>query len=285
MEETRRGFLKSSAVLAATALTASDAFADEAPQGGERHVKVAVLSPTGGTMNAAAMVAAKISSDIEFVNQSSYASRQEIVEFSEDDLAIIGSPSYSGQIPRAEGLFGNLRGNNTPCIILAAFGNRGAEDTCAQIINIVERNGFIPIAAIKTPTPHIHSDKIGRSRPDVEDNRVMAEFAEKVLAKLDAGDMTPVQVEGEPTLHGEKNGSDVSKFYYPDNCTGCMTCVNECTQGAIDPDTMEIDLDKCLFCERCVYVCQFNGRSFDSSPNREARENHIVGRKPVSYYL
>ena len=142
-EISRRNFIKGTAALTAgAALMGLAGCAEEntpAPQEApkSKHVKVAVFSPTEGTKNAAAMLAAKFSDDVEFADLTNAASRTEEVTFAAEDLAIVAAPSYGGQIPMIEGLFTNLKGDNTPCVVVCAFGNRAAENVYANIASIV----------------------------------------------------------------------------------------------------------------------------------------------------
>jgi ferredoxin len=42
-----------------------------------------------------------------------------------------------------------------------------------------------------------------------------------------------------------------------DKCTGCETCVNECSASAIalENEKAKVDKDMCVDCETCVDVC------------------------------
>ena len=206
----RRDFLKSTAVLtAATALMPMSGLAE-----GEKkplHVKAAFFSPTEGTKNAVAMLAAKFSKDIEYVDLTNFNSRGEEVVFAADDLAIVGAPSYGGQIPMIEGLFTNLKGNDTPCVVVCAFGNRAVENVYANLAHIVSARGFKVIGAIGLVTPHVFSSnaKAGHSRPNVEDNQIMAEFAEKIMEKLAAGQVEAVFIVGQVTRADQANAVKV----------------------------------------------------------------------------
>ena len=97
-EISRRNFIKGTAALTAgAALMGLAGCAEEntpAPQEApkSKHVKVAVFSPTEGTKNAAAMLAAKFSDDVEFADLTNAASRTEEVTFAAEDLAIVAAP-------------------------------------------------------------------------------------------------------------------------------------------------------------------------------------------------
>lgn len=278
----RRDFIKGTVALAAMGTMAGTALAQEAKP---LHVKAAFFSPTDGTRNAVAMLAAKISSDVEYVNLTTQEARMAEVEFAAEDLAIVAAPSYGGQIPMIEGLFTNLKGNNTPCVVVCSFGNRAAENVYAQLARIVSERGFIVVGAIGLVTPHVFSEKAGHSRPNVEDNQKMKEFADKLLAKLAAGAPAAIAVEGDTEVNWEKKLSVAQKVYNAENCVKCQECAKNCPMGAINAETMEVDESKCINCQRCTFVCQFNGRTYDTSPVRPFIESKLCTKKPVEYFV
>ena len=51
-----------------------------------------------------------------------------------DELAIIGSPVYGGRLPNAAvSRLKRLKGNDTPAVIVVAYGNRAYEDALLGI--------------------------------------------------------------------------------------------------------------------------------------------------------
>lgn len=278
----RRSFIKGTVALAAMSAMTSSAFAEEKKP---LHVKAAFFSPTDGTRNAVAMLAAKISDDVEYVNLTTQEARAAEVTFAKDDLAIVAAPSYGGQIPMIEGMFTNLKGDNTPCVVVCSFGNRAAENVYAQLAKIVSERGFIVVGAIGLVTPHVFSEKAGHSRPNVEDNQKMKEFADQLLAKLAAGEPAAIAIEGNTEINWEKKLSVAQKVYNAENCVKCQECVKNCPMGAVNAETMEIDESKCISCQRCTFVCQFNGRTYDTTPVRTFIETNLCTKKPVEYFL
>lgn len=290
---TRRDFVKGSATLAASLAIAGMAGCttassqDNKEETKELHVKVASFSPTDGTKNAAAMLAAKFSTNVTFADITTKASRETEVEFAADDLAILAAPSYGGQIPMIEGLFTNLKGNNTPCVVVCAFGNRAAENVNANLAKIATEQGFVVIGAIELVTPHVFSSnaKAGHSRPNVDDNLVMAEFAAKIKEKLANGNVEAITIEGTPDVDWTKQLSVAPKQFNKDNCINCKACATNCPVGAIDMDTLEVNEDICIHCQRCSFMCEFNARSYDTSAKREFIEGKLSVKQPVKYYI
>lgn len=292
-EISRRNFIKGTAALTAgAALMGLAGCAEEktpAPQEApkSKHVKVAVFSPTEGTKNAAAMLAAKFSDDVEFADLTNATSRTEEVTFAAEDLAIVAAPSYGGQIPMIEGLFTNLKGDNTPCVVVCAFGNRAAENVYANITSIVSKQGFVVVGAIGLVTPHVFASvaKAGHSRPNVDDNKIMAEFAGKIMDKLNSGSIEAITIEGMPEIDFAKEISAAPKEFKAENCIQCGACAANCSTGAIDPQTLEIDETKCINCMRCSFVCEYNARSYDTAVKRDFIEGKLSAKKSVEYFI
>lgn len=282
----RSQFLAASGIGLAAAglsgLAARSARADEASEAPVK-VKAAFFSPTEGTKNAALTVASYISDDITPVDITTADARTTDVEFASDELAIVATPSYGGQIAKIEGLYTNLKGDNTPCVLVCAFGNRAVENCFANLQSILSQQGFVVIGAIGVVTPHVFSAYVGRSRPDADDRAVIAEFAGVIKDKLANGDLAEIAVEGTPEVDFEKALSGPEKIYNADLCTACGECAPNCPVGAIDPETLEVDDTVCISCQRCTHVCQFGGRSYDVSPMMEFMNSGLRTKQPVTY--
>ena len=58
-----------------------------------------------------------------------------------------------------------------------------------------------------------------------------------------------------------------------DACAGCMACIDICPVGAIKiKDTLEsynaeINMDKCIHCDLCENICQYNRTSDAQTPD------------------
>lgn len=275
--------LAASAVAGVAGLAARPAQADEPAADAPVKVKAAYFSPTEGTKNATLMLASLISDDVTSVDITTVDARTDDVEFAADELAIVATPSYGGQIAKIEGLYTNLKGDNTPCVLVCAFGNRAVENCFANLQAILSQQGFVVIGAIGVVTPHVFSAYVGRSRPDADDRAVIAEFAGVIKDKLAGGDLTEISVEGTPEVDFEKALNGPEKIYNAELCTACGECAASCPVGAIDPTTLEVDEAVCISCQRCTHVCQFGGRSYDVSPMMEFMNSGLRTRQPVTY--
>ncbi len=105
-----------------------------------------------------------------------------------DQLAIIGSPVYSGRLPTD--FISRLRlikGNDAPAIIVVVYGNRAYEDALLELRDVALEAGFKPVAAGAFVGEHSYSDNatpIAVGRPDVEDLRKAKVFGKTIHEKL-----------------------------------------------------------------------------------------------------
>ena len=284
----RRAFLKTSGAGIGAAvggtLLASAAIAEEpSAEAAPRKVRAAVFSASGGTAIAAMRVADALSSDVEIIDQTPLSSRDEEIAFASDEICIMAAPAYGGNIPLVPNMFTNLKGDQTPCVLVAAFGNREAENNWAQMNKIATENGFVVVGAIKVITPHIQAATVGLNRPNLDDLAVIEEFAGKVLAKLDAGELEPIEVEGNPE-NTEKSSSEAEQLRDDELCTHCGTCVINCPAGAIDAETLEINHDVCIFCQHCVFVCPECARTYKLDWDKRDGE-YGRPRKEITYVV
>lgn len=54
---------------------------------------------------------------------------------------------------------------------------------------------------------------------------------------------------------------------YPDRCTACLKCQDECKASCIDIKTRTIDNSRCIRCFNCVSVCEDNAIRFTANRN------------------
>ena len=81
------------------------------------------FSPTYGTKRVVEkFVKYLVDMETTIVDNTLPEQRVKLYEFDSDELVIVANPVYAGQIPQVQGLWRNLRGQNTPCIILACYG-------------------------------------------------------------------------------------------------------------------------------------------------------------------
>lgn len=248
-----------------------------------RPVTTVFFSPTGGTRRAAEIFTEYLTQNPRYMDLTRRKLRKKKHRFSSGELLIAAAPVYGGQLPVVEEpLFSNLQGEGTPCVIMAAYGNRHYDDTLAQMKKRLEEQGFICIGAIAPVIPHIYSPVLGKDRPDEQDRQILKRFAVEIKRRLEKGrteGFVSVWVPGNPEPE-PKQMKPVEKTFDSTLCTNCQACVQKCPVNAISQETLEIREDRCLNCMSCVKVCKRGARGYDCSQVRQYLEaNYSVPRK------
>ena len=243
------------------------------------------FSPTYGTKKVVnAFVKYLIGLDIALVDSTLPEQREKLYEFGSDELVIVANPVYAGQMPQVQGLWRNLRGQQTPCVILAAYGNRHYDDTLAQMQQILEARGFVVIGAAAPIIPHIFSPVLGAERPDDKDEAELHVFAAEVMRKLVWEELESVSLPGnaEPEI---KLPIAVPKFFDADKCCQCGRCSDMCPVGAIDGMSMAVSDKVCISCMRCVKICPTGARSFMAEPLRRRLEENFSEPRDLDWFV
>ncbi len=252
-----------------------------------RPVTAAYFSPTGGTKKAAELLACCLTQNPQYLDLTRRKLRREKKVFSAQELLIAAAPVYGGQLPSLEDtLFSNLKGNQTPCVIMAAYGNRHYDDTLSQMKKILEERGFVCIGAIAPIIPHIYADKLGAGRPDETDEMIFKKFAVLVKKRIEDGEKTgfsSIDVPGNP-VPDKKEMKPVQKYFDKEKCTGCQVCVQKCPVYAISKDTLEIDEKKCISCMRCAVLCKKGARAYDASAVKAHLEEKFLAPREVEFF-
>lgn len=249
-----------------------------------RKVTAAYFSPTGGTERVAKILASNLTQSAAYLDLTRRKLRKTMVEFSANDLLVAAAPVYGGQLPDVEGLFTNLKGKDTPCIVMAAYGNRHYDDTLAQMERILRERGFRCIGGIACVIPHIYSPLLGQNRPDEEDEKAIRRFAVAMKQRLEDDFQGTAALPGNPSPE-KKQMKPVAKYFAQEKCTGCQVCVQKCPAAAIDRDTKEINEKKCISCMRCAKLCPEGARSYDDSAVRAYLEGNYRNPRKTEVFF
>lgn len=186
------------------------------------------------------------------------------MQFKKNDLVLFGIPVYAGRVPKTFlEYFENLQGDNTPAALIATYGCREYEDALLELKNEVEKRGFKVIGAAAFPTEHSIARKIGMSRPNKEDLKVIADFGVQLnrrVKKSENFDNISIEVPGNDPY---KKYSTTSLTPKVDTtlCTECKACAKACPAGAISmTDPKKTDKKLCISCMRCVRSCKQRAR-------------------------
>lgn len=237
------------------------------------------FSPTGGTARATELVCGAMETPFVAVDLTLPAARGQHHWLAADDLVVFGLPVYGGRLPQVPGLFDGLRGENTPAVLCACYGNRHYDDMLLEWKTEMEKRGFICIAAAAIVIPHVYSGVLGHGRPDEADLPAIREFARAVMNKKDR---TSVTVPGSfPYKKWEK------PFRTPEKTAGCVKCglcQKVCPTAAINDDFVG-DPAACIQCMKCVRVCPVGCRQMDMSAVRAYLESNYSVRRENEFFL
>ncbi len=222
------------------------------------------FSPTGGTQKAVELLAKELSGKIQRVDLTDSEKDFSEIFLSPADIAIIGAPSFTGRVPQpAVQRLLQIHGNAARAVILCTYGNRAYEDTLIELQDIAMKSGFRVISAIAAIAEHSIAHQIGAGRPDAKDYAQLAGFAQKIRAKLSAGDVSAPSVPGNRPY---QDANEAGLVPWPtDDCTNCGLCATKCPVQAIDrKDASIVDDAACISCMRCIAICPHKAREANS---------------------
>ncbi len=180
------------------------------------------------------------------------------VELTKDDYLIIGAPVWGGRIPNlASTHFKNIKGNQTPCFLVASFGNRHYDDALVEMQDLFENQGFIVQGAMAGVAKHTYGS-IAVDRPNRNDISEACAFVFEVYMR---------NKKMETTLPGKQhteNKVDKGRFYpsTKDTCIKCGLCQAQCPYHAIDDD-FNVNGHLCASCFRCIENCPVKAKCME----------------------
>ena len=244
-------------------------------------VTAAYFSPTGNSKKVANCIAETIGKEIENIDITVMASD---AEFTGEDFVILSAPVYAGRIPNvARERFSRFKGNNTPSIIVATYGNREFDDALLEMADMLREQGFVIKGAAGVIGRHTYGE-IQMERPDENDLAECREFGAKAAASEKVWPEFEI-----PGNRPYREGAGKGKFHpiTAENCVKCGLCVRNCPVNAIAEDCMSVG-DECISCFRCIRSCPLTAKHMDTEAyNKFAAEftEKLKVRKENTFFL
>ena len=249
-----------------------------------RKVWAVCFSATGTTKKVvkqiAASLAIEIGAEAGSVDFTLPGARADTLRFSNDELAVFGTPVYAGRVPNVLLKYlETIDGAGAAAVPVVLYGNRDYDDALIELRDILEKGGFHTVAAAAFIGEHSFSYDLAKGRPDGDDLALAAVFAGEVARKIsgidDLAGLPPVSVKGTPSPYRgyyqprDRKGNSVDirkvKPLTSDACTNCRLCAEVCPMGSISVDNVREFTGICIKCGACVKKCPVHAKYYDDA--------------------
>lgn len=246
------------------------------------------FSPTGGTKRVMDILAGELSADHQ-IDLSATDADYGSYSFNEDDVCLIGVPSFGGRVPSVVlERMRQMHVNGAMAVAVIVFGNRAYDDTLLELKNEAASCGYTVIAGIAAVAEHSVMHQYATGRPDTQDEADLRQFS-KEIAELIAnrGSVRDFSVPGKQEY--QKYDGIPIKPKAGRACTKCGLCAAQCPVEAIPfSNPASVDKKKCISCMRCVEICPRKARKISGLLLFVAglkTKKTFTPRKPNELYL
>lgn len=224
-----------------------------------------VFSPTGGTRKVSELLISTWTENWNTVDISDMKFDKEGYSFKPEDIVLNAVPSYGGRVPAiAARRISNLHGNGAKAVLVCVYGNRAYEDTLVELEDIATGVGFKVMAAVAAVAEHSIMHQYAAGRPDIEDQKQLADYSGQILEKLNSETVTKLSVPGNRPYKKAGGAGLVPKTGKA--CNKCGLCAEQCPVGAISKENAAlVDKKTCISCMRCVVNCPQKAKTLNGA--------------------
>lgn len=247
------------------------------PNGTTKTVLDAVTAPWEGACRDCDMLTAPLRTDLHIPS---------------GETLTVALPVYAGRIPPlCRDMLAHLSGDGAPAVAVVVYGNREYDDALLELVDLLEGSGFHVIGAGAFIAQHSIFPHVAAGRPDEQDHRAMAAFAQRcadILAGFCPENAGKIVVKGNPDYR--QPGSVPHKPSGNRSCTRCGACVRLCpTRSIPTDDPRKTNAQTCISCGACIHACPVQARAFRGAAYRAAAaafyKKNAAYKKPEVFYV
>ena len=224
------------------------------------------FSPTGGTQKVVHIIGSAWDCETKHIDLMDARTDFEVNKFQEEDVCIIGVPSFGGRVPGiVVRKLRRMEGNNAKAVLVCVYGNRAYEDTLLELKDTLQDAGFRCCAAVAAVAEHSIMRQYAKGRPEKEDIEVLGRFADQIRGKINTIDNTKAEELVLPGSRPYKVYKGVPlKPDTDDTCNRCGLCAKTCPVHAISfTNPFITENQTCISCMHCVSVCPNESRKLN----------------------
>lgn len=273
-----------------------------------KHIWAVYFSPSGKTEQVTMAVAEGAagvlkSGEIHACDFTLPDKREHPFCFGEEDLVILGCPTYAGRIPNKIMPFirDRICSQGASAAVVMTFGGRSIDNSVMEAYLLLKENGFKVYGAGTAVTRHVMSDALAAGRPGDDDlmaaRQFGADLVQKIMSQPDNYNglqlpgsdpvgpyYKPLEADGTPA-----NFLKAKPRVREELCSHCGICAEVCPMGSISKENIQEVPGVCIKCHACIRKCPTGARYFDnpslSSHIRMLEQNFAGQTKDNHWYL